>query len=113
MPRILIELSDEEYQALLRVARSDRRTAQAEAAHLMVGLLQTMLLPATVTIPTAPTAPTAPPETVDWSAEVNRPPLCAGGALPAQQDVGAEQGHGDGPAAGVNQVVVGGPGEPE
>jgi hypothetical protein len=107
VPRILIELSDEEYQALLRVARSDRRTAQAEAAQLLVGILREWVEKGKFT------APTTPPEMIDWSAEVNRPPLSAGGALAAQQDVGAEQGHGDGPAAGVNQVVVGRPGEPE
>jgi hypothetical protein len=94
VPRILIELSDEEYRSLLEAAKRDRRTAQAQAAQLLVGILR------------------------EWAekgklAEANRASLRAGGALAAQQDVGAEQGHGDGPAAGVNQVVVGRPGEPQ
>jgi len=91
VPRILIELSDKEYRTLLEAAKRDRRTAQAQAAQLLVMLLDEW----------------------DASAEANRASLRAGRALAAQQDVGAEQGHGDGPAAGVHQVVVGGPGEPE
>lgn len=94
MPRILIELSQDEYRVLLAAAKRDRRTAQAQAAQILVGLL-------------------AEWHRLEQLAEVDRSPLGAGGALPAQQDVGAEQGHGDGPAAGVHQVVVGRPGEPQ
>jgi hypothetical protein len=39
LPRILIELSDDEYRVLLAAAKRDRRTAQAQAAQLLVGLL--------------------------------------------------------------------------
>lgn len=39
MPRILIELSDDEYKVLLAAAKRDRRTAQAQAAQLLVDLL--------------------------------------------------------------------------
>jgi hypothetical protein len=88
VPRILIELSDDEYQTLRAAAKRDRRTAQAQAAQLLVDVIRQLT-------------------------EADRAPLGAGGGLPPQQDVGAEQGHGDGPAAGVDQVVVGRPGEPE
>jgi hypothetical protein len=95
VPRILIDLTDAEYKVLLVDAKRERRTPQAQAAVLLVSLLEHRAMQRT------------------GSAEADRPPLGAGGALPAQQDVGAEQGHGDGPAAGVNEVVVGGPGEPQ
>jgi len=39
VPRILIELSDDEYRTLLAAAKRDRRTAQAQAAQLLVDLL--------------------------------------------------------------------------
>lgn len=112
MPRILIELSQNEYKVLLAAAKRDRRTAQAEAAQLLVDLLGQWTVTG-VPINRATGGPFEVPEGDFPLPEADRAPLGAGGALPAQQDVGAEQGHGDGPAAGVNEVVVGGPGEAE
>lgn len=93
MPRILIELSDDEYRVLLAAAKRDRRTAQAQAAQLLVGILR------------------------EWAekgmlAEAQgHARAAAAGSLPSQQQIGAVEGHRDGAGGAINEVVVGGPGE--
>lgn len=93
MPRILVGLSDDEYRVLLAAAKRDRRTAQAQAAQILVGLLSEW-------------------NRLEQSAKAQSDARAAGGAaLSPEQEVGAVEGHRDGAAAGVNEVVVLGAGE--
>lgn len=94
MPRLMIELTDEEWGWLVAEAKRERRTPQAQGAVLLTQGLSTMA-------------------TLRSLAEAQRAARGAGDALPAQEQVGAVEGHRDGAAGGVDQVVVGGPGEPE
>lgn len=92
MRRILIELEDGEWDRLVAQAKRDRRTAQAEAAQLLVDSLLT------------------PPEHTTWEdverahrsrrglAEADGAPGAAdpGSALPPEEKIGPVEGHGDG-----------------
>lgn len=92
MPRLLIELTQDEWDELVGEAKRERRTPQMQAAVLLSRVLA-----------------------IPWghSAEAQGAARGPGDTLPAQEQVGAVEGHGDGAAGGVHQVVVGGPGEPE
>jgi hypothetical protein len=103
--RILIELDDAEWALLADDARRDRRTAQAQAGWLLSNLL---------TLRADPDAPGyAWARLAGRLAEAQGGAGGAGEALPPGEQLGAVEGHRDGPRGGVDQVVVGGPGEPE
>lgn len=94
MPRILVELNDDEWKLLVIEARLDRRTPQAQAAHMLAALLERAHQDAAA----------------DLLAEPQR---YAGGVagLPPGEQVDPVEGHRDGAAAGVHEVVVPGAGE--
>lgn len=101
MPRLMIELSQDEWDELVTEAKRERRTAQAQAAELLVKQLydrvQKRLYAQTLVERALP--------------EAQGPRGGAGNGLPAQEQVGAVEGHRDGAAGGVHEVVVGGAGE--
>ena len=89
VPRLMIDLTDDEWNTLRSFARTARRTPQAQAAQILVDVLKAL------------------------AAEAQGDSRSAGGALAPGEGVGPVEGHRDGPGAGVDQIVVGRPGEPE
>jgi hypothetical protein len=88
VPQLTIELSAEEVEVLHALAKRKRRSDAQQAAHTLVRALGAL-------------------------AEAKGRGRGAGSPLAPQEQVGAVEGHRDGAAGGVDQVVVGAAGEPE
>jgi hypothetical protein len=116
MRRILIELEDGEWDRLVAQARRDRRTAQAEAAQLLVDYLDRLegvggRPPLVVPNADAPRSADTWAQTradVEKAVRAGREPAesaeadgapgaaDAGSALPPEEKIGPVEGHGDG-----------------
>ena len=108
MPRILIELTDEEWALLRADAKRARRTPQAQGAVLLSDLLGRRLNPKGLS-----------PETLallterSTAAEAQAAVGGAGLPLAPGEQVDPVQGHRNGPGGGVGDVVVPAAGEAE
>lgn len=92
MPQLTIELSSDELGVLHALAKRKRRSDAQQAAYSLVKYLER-------------------PAMQDWSAEAQGRAGGAGDGLAPGEQLGAVEGHRDGAAGGVDQVVVGGAGE--
>ncbi len=121
MPQLTIELSSDELEVLHALAKRKRRSDAQQAAYSLVKYLTRAWKP--ISIPVEELDVDIPvPEGMEEEAEAVTGVLRrlaeskgrrrgAGDGLAPGEQVGAVEGHRDGAAGGVDQVVVGGPGE--
>jgi len=119
MPQLTIELSAEELEVLHALAKRKRRSDAQQAAHTLVHALA-LRVKADEYRAVAETpeekrrrsdATTAEALNVAAGLAEAQRRARAAGVLASEEQVGAVEGHRDGAAGGVDQVVVGGAGE--